>query len=87
MFWIKTCKDVLLLLDVFLGALLYLRSTGVEKYVGIALLDVERDGTIVCVLLHFQPTDSLGCLWLSQETDSMVPRRVFASAAGLFSFS
>ena len=86
-FWVKTHEDTSLLLDLFLGALPHLESTSVEKCINIALSDVEGDGTIVCILLHFWPTGSLGNLWLSQETDSVALCKVLASAVGLFFFS
>ena len=86
-FWVKTCKDASPLPDVFLGTLSCLESISMIKCVSIALSDIEGDGTIVCVLLYFRPTGSPGYFWLSQETDSVVPRKVAASAAGLSFFS
>lgn len=71
----------------FLGTLPCPRFTGVEKYVSIVLSDVEEDNIIVCVLLYFRPTGSLGCLRLNKEIDSVVPRRVFVSAASSSFFS
>ena len=85
-FWVKTREDVSPLPDIFLGASPCPRSTGMAKCVSIALSDIERDDTIVCILLHFWPTGSSGCLQLSQKTDSVVPCRILANAASLFSF-
>ena len=64
-FWVKTRKDASLLPDVFLGALPCLEFTGVAKCVSIALLDVEGNSTIVCILLHFRLIGSSGCFRLS----------------------
>ena len=64
-FWVKTRKDASSLPDMFLDTLPYLGSTGVAKCVSITLLVVERDSTIICVLLYFRPTGSPRYLWLS----------------------
>lgn len=64
-FWVKIYKDASLLPDVFLGILSCLKSTGIAKCVSIALLDIEKDGTIACMLLLFQLTSFFKSLQLN----------------------